>query len=1092
MHIGAFKILICKIIKAVTPSLCLRDGRKRPIGTIRPPYHPQATESQSLAALEALMNEFFAPETSNDRKREIETVLHDFSNQQGAWKHCIYFMSHSSNQYVCMYSLNTIEKLITKQWLGLMWDERAQIKSMLYQFALEHHNTVPNFIRNKLVKLVVDIARLDWPHFYPDFFTNILQLIQNPETTVLGLVFLQTASEELVCPWEDLSISRKEELRRLLLAHIPQVFSILTNLFEQIAQKQQQHGVTATPPPSPTHGQPNSTSPVHSGSLLSSVLGNGRKFHSCLDTDSDTICCLALQALTHLLSWVPISSYITPNLVASLFQLASITQASSAHEGHSVGMLAMAAINEIMYKNCIPVSCEDFLLGVFQQAMHLMNNILQSGGLEHLEESYQEKITEFLRVFVGLHLRRLENNQKFSLLDFLSMLFKYTFQQSSLEHFTNCLEVWNILLGQLDTGTEMLTTTFHAALLSLVEQILRKIQFKFNQCELEELDDKTLDDDEQTEWQKFLRQNIEIVAKVGEFAPLDTYSLVYEPWKEAANIYLHLEQAVDVSKHQLSVTAEHECVRLHCLLRDLSSLTQLMGRMYPHFIGKVLRTLFPDAQQLVLQLTGMATYASRVQLHHLHTSPPILTEDLVEVHSQVLAALKAWCHWIAQLRSEGSMRAVYEQVMVDIIQSVYPLLTKAGEPERLCHSAAHLLLSFTNVVRPLRLWEADAIREMYQIVPRMNYLQPETKRLVTRALCNTLLLSCPGVPNNEQCWDERHRLLTDLMDSLTACFQHVTPTSPHAQDANVHKALSLFPAYVRTPNVCEAILEFFMKAFAGLQQQLGASLTETTVQTFLDVFTREQLSTSMGQEGGAGARVVEKFLQLLQLVIAEPAASFKRFVPSTITLCLEHVYPLVAESPSPEIKPALFGLLHAVMMHKWQYFYNTPLLQALNQNAGSEHIDNREQLISILRAYGQSLLQPDINIFGQNLKSLEQINIKWKLYHRSIFQEELLGQFLTVLFHSLIHKSHALLEEEITTAMYNMASVNFTAFYSEYLPRFLQSTEGLDNDQKEILQRNFRQEVDLPSFTQNVQRLVNDLRCYRLCNSSLPGGSVKL
>jgi Importin beta-related nuclear transport receptor len=57
-----------------------------------------------------------------------------------------------------------------------MWEERAQLKATLYQFALEHHQSVPNFIRNKLVKLIVDIARLDWPHFYPDFFSNILQV----------------------------------------------------------------------------------------------------------------------------------------------------------------------------------------------------------------------------------------------------------------------------------------------------------------------------------------------------------------------------------------------------------------------------------------------------------------------------------------------------------------------------------------------------------------------------------------------------------------------------------------------------------------------------------------------------------------------------------------------------------------------------------------------------------------------------------------------------------------------------------------------------------------------------------------------------
>ncbi len=51
-----------------------------------------------------------------------------------------------------------------------------EIRSTLSQYLLSNHEQVPNFIRNKLVKLVVDIGRLDWPHFYPDFFTSILQV----------------------------------------------------------------------------------------------------------------------------------------------------------------------------------------------------------------------------------------------------------------------------------------------------------------------------------------------------------------------------------------------------------------------------------------------------------------------------------------------------------------------------------------------------------------------------------------------------------------------------------------------------------------------------------------------------------------------------------------------------------------------------------------------------------------------------------------------------------------------------------------------------------------------------------------------------
>jgi len=56
---------------------------------------------------------------------------------------------------------------------------------------------------------------------------------------------------------------------------------------------------------------------------------------------------------------------------------------------------------------------------------------------------------------------------------------------------------------------------------------------------------------------------------------------------------------------------------------------------------------------------------------------------------------------------------------------------------------------------------------------------------------------------------------------------------------------------------------------------------------------REHLAEELGQEGGAGTRVVEKFLELLQLGMAEPGASFKPFVPSTNSRCSDHVYPVV-------------------------------------------------------------------------------------------------------------------------------------------------------------------------------------------------------
>lgn len=78
---------------------------------------------------------------------------------------------------------------------------------------------------------------------------------------------------------------------------------------------------------------------------------------------------------------------------------------------------------------------------------------------------------------------------------------------------------------------------------------------------------------------------------------------------------------------------------------------------------------------------------------------------------------------------------------------------------------------------------------------------------------------------------------------------------------------------------------------------------------------------------------------------------------------------------------------------------------------------------------------------------------------QALFREELLPQFLTVLLESLIHKSHTLLGDEIAVALYNMAAVNFVAFHDAFLPQFLRSTDGLDDGQRSILQRNFKNDT---------------------------------
>ena len=127
---------------------------------------------------------------------------------------------------------------------------------------MKRHINIPSYVRNKAIKLIVDIAASDWPHFYPDFFEQILNLLRRKETLVLGLSMLLITSEELATPRDSVSSARKEELKRLLNSLVPVVLSNMASVLETLMSyfrgrdttREQSSGpqTSTTPPPSPS------------------------------------------------------------------------------------------------------------------------------------------------------------------------------------------------------------------------------------------------------------------------------------------------------------------------------------------------------------------------------------------------------------------------------------------------------------------------------------------------------------------------------------------------------------------------------------------------------------------------------------------------------------------------------------------------------------------------------------------------------------------------------------------------------------------------------------------------------------------------
>ncbi len=64
--------------------------------------------------------------------------------------------------------------------------------------------------------------------------------------------------------------------------------------------------------------------------------------------------------------------------------------------------------------------------------------------------------------------------------------------------------------------------------------------------------------------------------------------------------------------------------------------------------------------------------------------------------------------------------------------------------------------------------------------------------------------------------------------------------------------------------------------------------------------------------------------------------------------------------------------------------------------------------------------------------------------------------FLNVFIQVLMQKSHSLLQDEISELIYQLASVDFMHFHSEFFPKFIGNILGLTQQQKLSLVENYQ------------------------------------
>ena len=310
------------------------------ITRLRPSHSLILRMGDHLKLLSVLGNieEFFSSSSTSERNR----LALDISATD--WRKCTYFLANSNNTTVCTLSLTTLEHVT----LTCTAEEKAEMYQQLSTFLDLHHATLPVIIRDKLVKLTMDIARSNWSRYSSEIFPWILSLVSpaslasRPASLQLGLVLLLAAA-----PPENLAATEIAELGQ----------RIVTLL--ELCQKKTAHSgdSISSPAPDPPDTEDSISAPAldpaasEDGTSTSTCPGPSQDPAASVDDGSSDpgldpaireVAELVLRCLNHIFSW---SSSISASLCSSSALITALFQYSKLEAKSWVSFSAPISIN---------------------------------------------------------------------------------------------------------------------------------------------------------------------------------------------------------------------------------------------------------------------------------------------------------------------------------------------------------------------------------------------------------------------------------------------------------------------------------------------------------------------------------------------------------------------------------------------------------------------------------------------------------------------------------------------------------------------------------------------------------------------------
>jgi len=257
----------------------------------------------------------------------------------------------------------------------------------------DNNSTLSRLILNKGIKIVVNIAKRDWPLEWPELIPDLLKLNNSFDELRLSFTLIKTISEEFTSSREDINASRKIELKQLLLEYVPMIINrmmgLLESIYKDVFVMNSISPVSANGTFEPNSfllspGLPNAnngfnnlpmigispttySSGINSFNLPSPTSVNINNIR--MDNQRKEICVLILENLSQFFTWIPFSKeYINSNYLNIILSYAQLYQ----DELVELGILSMSCINEIFSKNYVPLQFINILLDVASYTFEIL------------------------------------------------------------------------------------------------------------------------------------------------------------------------------------------------------------------------------------------------------------------------------------------------------------------------------------------------------------------------------------------------------------------------------------------------------------------------------------------------------------------------------------------------------------------------------------------------------------------------------------------------------------------------------------------------------------------------------------------------